>query len=63
MLTKRITILILMRKSKRFLYWSSGQDLLAVLKPKPLLPHAEMLPVPIRFFSWRVDHALEGSML
>ena len=63
-MTKRITILILIRKSKRFLHWSSGQDLLAVVKPKPLLPHAEMLPVPIRFFFfWRVDHALEGSML
>ena len=51
------------RKSKRFLHWSSGPDLLAVLKPTPLLPHAKMLPVPIRFFFWRVDHALEGSML
>ena len=40
-----------MRKSKRFLHWSSGQDLLAVLKPTPLLPHAKMLLVPIRFFS------------
>ena len=39
-----------MRKSKRFLHWSSGQDLLAVLKPTPLLPHAKMLLVPIRFF-------------
>ena len=51
-----------MRKSKRFLHWSSGQDLLAVLKPTPLLPHAKMLLVPIRFFFWRVDYALEGSM-
>ena len=30
---------------------ASGQDLLAVLKPTPLLPHAKMLLVPIRFFS------------
>ena len=51
-----------MRKSKRFLHWSSGQDLLAVLKPTPLLPHAKMLLVPIRSFFWRVDYALEGSM-
>ena len=29
---------------------ASGQDLLAVLKPTPLLPHAKMLLVPIRFF-------------
>jgi len=36
-----------MRKSKRFLHWSSGQDLLAVLKPTPLLPHAKMLLVPM----------------
>ena len=50
-----------MRKSKR-LHWSSGQDLLAVIKPTPLLPHAKMLLVPIRFFFWRVDYALEGSM-
>ena len=47
-----------MRKSKRFL-----QDLLAVLKPTPLLPHAQMLLVPILFFFfWRVDYALKGSM-
>ena len=39
-----------MRKSKRFLHWSSGQDLLAVLKPTPLLPHAKMVLVSIRFF-------------
>ena len=39
-----------MRKSEQFLHWSSGQDLLAVLKPTPLLPHAKMLLVPIRFF-------------
>ena len=39
-----------MRKSTRFLLWSSGQDLLPVLKPTPLLPHAKMLLVPIRFF-------------
>ena len=51
-----------MRKSKRFLHRSSGQDLLAVLKPTPLLPHAKMLLVPIRSFFWRVDYALEGSM-
>ena len=51
-----------MRKSKRFLHWSSGQDLLAELKPTPLLPHAKMLLVPIRFFFWRVDYALEGSL-
>ena len=51
-----------MRKSKRFLHWSSRQDLLAVLKPTPLLPHAKMLLVPIRFFFWQVDYALEGSM-
>ena len=51
-----------MRKSKLFLHWSSGQDLLAVLKPTPLLPHAKMLLVPIRSFFWRVDYALEGSM-
>ena len=29
---------------------ASGQDLLTVLKPTPLLPHAKMLLVPIRFF-------------
>ena len=51
-----------MRKSKRFLRWSSGQDLLAVLKPTPLLTHAEMPLVSIRSFFWRVDYALEGSM-
>ena len=51
-----------MRKSKRFLHWSSGQDLLAVLKPTPLLTHAEMPLVSIRSFFWRVDYALEGSM-
>ena len=28
----------------------SGYDLLIVLKPTPLLPHAKMLLVPIRFF-------------
>ena len=39
-----------MRKSKRFLHWSSGQDLLAVLKPTPLLPRAKMLLFPIRYF-------------
>ena len=48
---------------ERFLHWSSGQDLLVVPKRTPLLPHAKMLPVPIHFFFWRVDHALEGSML
>ena len=47
-----------MRKSKRFLHWTSGQDWLAVLKPTPLLPL-----VPIRSFFWRVDYALEGSDL
>ena len=41
---------------------ASGQDLLAVLNPTPLLPHAKMLLVPVRFFFWRVDYALEGSM-
>ena len=51
-----------MRKSKRFLNWSSGQDLLTVLKSTPVLPHAKMLLVPIRFFCWRVDYALECSM-
>ena len=51
-----------MRKSQRFLHWSSGQDLLEVLKPTPLLPHAKMLLVPKRFFFWRVDYALEGSV-
>ena len=51
-----------MRKSKLFLNWPSGQDLLAVLKSTPLLPHAKMLLVPIRFFFWRVDYALECSM-
>ena len=40
-----------MRKSKQFLNWPSGQDLLAVLKSTPLLPHAKMLLVPTRFFS------------
>ena len=41
---------------------ASGQDLLTVLKPTPLLPHAKMLLVPIRFFfCWQVDYALEGS--
>ena len=39
------------------LHWSSGQDLLAVLKPTPLLPHAKMLLVPIHFFFLRVDQA------
>ena len=39
-----------------------GQDLLAVLKPTPLLPHAKMLLVPILSFLWRVDYALGGSM-
>ena len=38
------------KKKKRFLHWSSGQDLLAVVKHTPLLPHAKMLLVPIRFF-------------
>ena len=38
-----------MRKSKRFLNWLSGHDLLAVLKPTPL--HAKMLLVPICFVS------------
>ena len=46
-------------KSKRSIHWSSGQDLLAVLKPTPLLPHAKMLLVPIRSFFWRLDYALE----
>ena len=50
------------RKSKRFLLWSSGQDLLAVVKPTPLLPHAKILLVSVWFFFWRVDYALEGSM-
>ena len=27
------------------------KDLLALLKPTPLLPHAKMLLIPIRFFS------------
>ena len=40
-----------MRKSKLFLHWSSGQDLLKVLKPTALLPHAKMLLVPMFFFS------------
>ena len=40
-----------MRKSKRFLNWLSGHDLLAVLKTNPLLPHAKMLLVPICFVS------------
>ena len=52
-----------MRKSKPFLNWPSGQDLLAVLKSTPLLPHAKMLLVPICFFFWRVDYALECSVL
>ena len=30
---------------------ASGQDLLSVLNATPLLPHAKMLLVPIRFFS------------
>ena len=29
---------------------ASGQDLLAVLNPTPLSPHAKMLLVPVRFF-------------
>ena len=40
---------------------ASGQDLLTLLKPTPLLPHAKMLLVPTRFFCWQVDYALEGS--
>ena len=43
-------------KSKRFIHWSSGQDLFAV--PTPLLPHAKMLLVPIRFFFFRRVDAL-----
>ena len=41
---------------------ASGEDLLAVLRPGPLLPHAKMLLVPIRFFFGRVDYVLEGSV-
>ena len=52
-----------MRKSKRFLNWLSGHDLLAVLKPTSLLPHAKMLLVPIRFFFWRVDYAPANVIL
>ena len=51
-----------MRKSKQFLNWPSGQDLLAVLKSTPLLPHAKMLLVPIRFFFLASRCSLEGSM-
>ena len=41
---------------------ASGQDLLTVLKPTPLLPHAKMLLVPIRFFFLLAGrYALEGS--
>ena len=47
-------------KVKAILHWSSGQDLLAVLKFTPLLPPAKMLLVPIRFFFWGVDYAVEG---
>ena len=38
------------KKVKAISTLASGQDLLAVLKPTPPLPHAKMLFVPIRFF-------------
>ena len=50
------------QKVKAISTLASGQDLLALLKPTPLLPYAKMLLVPIRFFLWRVDYALDGSM-
>ena len=50
------------KKVKAISTLPSGYDLLIVLKPTPLLPHAKMLLVPIRFFYWRVDYALEGSL-
>ena len=50
------------KKVKAISTLPSGYDLLIVLKPAPLLPHAKMLLVPIRFFYWRVDYALEGSL-
>ena len=48
------------KKVKAISTLPSGYDLLIVLKPTPLLPHAKMLLVPIRFFTgeeiilWRV---------
>ena len=53
-----------MRKSKRFLHWSSGQDLPAVLKPTPyiLISCQNAACSNVVFFFWRVDYALEGSM-
>ena len=50
------------QKVKAISTLASGQDLLALLKPTPLLPYANMLLVPIRFILWRVDYALDGSM-
>ena len=38
------------KKVKAISTLASGQDLLAVLKLTPLLPHAKMLLVPKRFF-------------
>ena len=38
------------KKVKAISTLPSGYDLLIVLKPTPLLPHAKMLLVPIRFF-------------
>ena len=39
------------KKVKAISTLASGKDLLIVLKPTPLLPHARMLLVPIPFFS------------
>ena len=50
------------QKVKAISTLTSGRDLLALLKPTPLLPYAKMLLVPILFFLWRVDYALDGSM-
>ena len=38
------------KKIKAIPTLASGQDLLAVLKSTPPLPHAKMLFVPIRFY-------------
>ena len=48
-------------KVKAILHWSSGQDLLAVLKFTPLLPPAKMLLVPIRFFFLGSRSCCRGS--
>ena len=50
------------QKVKAISTLASGQDLLALLKSTPLLPHAKMLLVLIRLFLWRIDYALDGSM-